>query len=320
VEQKRRARYYELACRTILNRCSKPSMPFVWTINPYRGCEFACRYCYARGTHEFMGMPDGRDFEEKIYAKGNVAVLLRHELRKAKLADPIAIGTATDPYQPAERRFGRTRAVLQVFEGERGRHLSVTTKSDLIVRDLELLRAIARANVLHVNITLTTLDESLARLLEPLAPRPALRLAAIEALSGAGISVGVFPNPILPWITDTEANLDAVAGEAARAGARYFGGGVLYLTATPREFYFDFLERHYPALLPGYQRLFRHGPYLKGPYVEEVRQRVAAARARHGLASSPIDYRPEAWEGEEQMALFDIRPAPRAAPDCVYGG
>src|SRR5580700_12145040 len=125
--------YFEIGARRILNR-TKPNMPFQWTINPYRGCEFGCHYCYARYTHEFMGMEDGRDFESKIYAKAAAPEILRRELRRLNRAEHIAMGTATDPYQPAEKRFGRTRAILEVFANEKGRCLSITTKSDVVAR------------------------------------------------------------------------------------------------------------------------------------------------------------------------------------------
>src|SRR5579872_1828614 len=224
LESKRQVEYFELPAHSILNR-TKPGMPFAWTINPYRGCEFACRYCYARYTHEFMEMAP-EEFEDKIYAKAHVAELLRRDLRKADRSEGIAIGTATDPYQPAERRFGRTRAILEVFAGDRGRRVSIITKSDLIVRDIPLLLELKRANVLHVSLTITTLDTELARLLEPRAPRPDLRLAAVERLAQAGISVGVNPNPILPLLTDSEQSLDGLAAAASKAGATYFGGGL----------------------------------------------------------------------------------------------
>src|SRR5919205_1910982 len=161
LEAKRVVQYFEIPSRSILNR-TKPNMPFRWTINPYRGCEFGCKYCYARYTHEFMEMA-AEEFEDKIYAKAAAAHLLRQELARTDRKDGIAIGTATDPYQPAERRFGRTRAILEVFARGRGRHISITTKSDLVARDAELLSEIARANVLHVNMTVTTLDVGLAR-------------------------------------------------------------------------------------------------------------------------------------------------------------
>ena len=140
----------------MLNRV-KPGMPFRWSINPYRGCEFGCKYCYARYTHEFMEM-EVTAFEDKIYAKSAAAPPAAPGTARVDREDGIAIGTATDPYQPAERRFEHTRSILEVFARERGRHLGIITKSDLIVRDIDLLREIARANVLGITITITTLD------------------------------------------------------------------------------------------------------------------------------------------------------------------
>src|SRR5215472_10109240 len=202
LEAKSRVEYFEIAARSVLNRC-RPGMPFRWSINPYRGCEFGCKYCYARYTHEFMEF-DATEFENRIHAKVGMGEILRRELRKTDKGEAIALGTATDPYQPAERRFGRTRSILEVFARESGRYLGITTKSDLVMRDLDLLCEIARRNVLGVHITITTLDEKLARLLEPRAPRPELRLQAVEKLSQAGIRTAVFPNPIMPGLTDGE--------------------------------------------------------------------------------------------------------------------
>src|SRR5712691_5568157 len=130
LDAKQRVEYRELPARSYLARCDSPRLPFRWTINPYRGCEFGCKYCYARYTHEFMGMEDAALFEDQIYAKSDLAPILRQELRKANPEEAIAIGTATDPYQPAERRFRRTRSILEVFAAERGRRVSITTKSD----------------------------------------------------------------------------------------------------------------------------------------------------------------------------------------------
>ena len=203
LEAKSEVQYFEIGARSILNR-TQPNMPFRWTINPYRGCEFGCKYCYARYTHEFMGMEDGREFESRIYAKAAAPEILRRELRRIDRNEAIAIGTATDPYQPAERRFGKTRALLEVFAADKGWRLSITTKSDLVKRDLQLLREVARRNVLSINITVTTLNRRLARMMEPGAPRPDLRLEAVRALAEGGLCTGVFPNPILPMITDSE--------------------------------------------------------------------------------------------------------------------
>src|SRR5690348_8164759 len=188
--------YFSLPARSALNRESSRRLPFAWTINPYRGCEFGCKYCYARYTHEYMEM-EAEEFEDKIYAKAAAAHLLRQELARIDRKEGIAIGTATDPYQPAERRFERTRSILEVFARERGRNLGIISKSDLILRDIDLLQEIAWRNVFHVTITITTLNEKLARLMEPRAPRPDLRLKAVRGLAEAGLVVGVNPNPIM---------------------------------------------------------------------------------------------------------------------------
>ena len=151
--------YFTLPAKSLLNRCvSDRTLPFTWTINPYRGCEFACKYCYARYTHEFMEMRDGAEFEQKIYVKQHTADLLRRELRRVKPGEAIALGTATDPYQPAERRYEVTRSILEEFARHRGFELGIVTKSNLIVRDIDLLRAIAQNNALSIHITVTTLE------------------------------------------------------------------------------------------------------------------------------------------------------------------
>src|SRR5207237_3744733 len=170
--------YFTLPARSLLNRCTGVRMPFTWTINPYRGCEFACKYCYARYTHEFMEMRDGVDFERKIYVKEHAADLLRQELRRVKRGEEIAIGTGTDPYQPAERRYEVTRAILEELARHRGLEVGIVSKSNLMLRDIDVLQQLAEHNQLFVNITVTTLNADLARILEPRAPRPDLRLDA----------------------------------------------------------------------------------------------------------------------------------------------
>jgi DNA repair photolyase len=304
LEAKREVEYFELPARSILNR-TKPNMPFQWTINPYRGCEFGCKYCYARYTHEFMELAPA-DFEDKIYAKSAAAHLLRQELGRVGRQERIAIGTATDPYQPAERRFGRTRTILEVFARERGRWLSVTTKSDLVLRDLDLLGAIARANVLAVNLTITTLDENLARALEPRAPRPVLRFQAARRLSAAGICAGIFPNPIMPGLTDGERSLDRLARAAREAGAMTFGGGPLFLPSSAQSVMLPFLEREFPDLAERYRELYSTRVHLGKAYKEALEARVAKVRERYGLAAGMIEYRPELWQGEEQGELFPV--------------
>src|ERR1700728_800784 len=202
--------YFTLPAKSLLNRCvSNRNLPFSWTINPYRGCEFACKYCYARYTHEFMEMRDGVEFEQKIYVKQHTAELLRRELKKVKPGESISLGTATDPYQPAERRYEITHGILEEFARHRGFELGIVTKSNLIVRDVALLQEVAKANKLSVHMTITTLNVDLARILEPRAPRPDLRLDAVRALNEAGLRVGVSCSPVLPGITDSPADLEA---------------------------------------------------------------------------------------------------------------
>src|SRR5580700_10580201 len=214
--------YFTLPAKSLLNRCvSNRGLPFTWTINPYRGCEFACKYCYARYTHEFMEMRDGAEFEQKIYVKQHAADLLRHELRRVKPDESIALGTATDPYQPAERRYEVTRGILEEFARHRGFELGIVTKSNLIVRDLGLLKEVAQASRLSVHVTITTLDVNLARILEPRAPRPDLRLEAVRALAQAGLRVGISCSPVVPGITDSPGDLEALIRAAAESGADY---------------------------------------------------------------------------------------------------
>src|SRR6478736_7549360 len=164
LSQGHKVAYFTLENRSLLTRCNSPRMPFTWMINPYRGCEFACKYCYARYTHEFMEMRNGLDFERKIYVKKHSAWLLRQELKQVRAGQSIAIGTATDPYQPAERKFGVTRAIMEELVRHEGLSLGLVTKSDLILRDVELLRVIASKNRFSVHITITTTNANLARI------------------------------------------------------------------------------------------------------------------------------------------------------------
>ena len=305
LESKRRVDYFELPTRRFIGRCSsKRDMPFEWTINPYRGCEFGCKYCYARYTHEFMELRDPVQFETQIYAKQWSEPAFRGELAKIPRAKSIAIGTATDPYQPAERRFGVTRKILEVFAGERGRSISLTTKSDAVARDRDLFVEIARHNGLSVNMTVTTMDEDLARLLEPFAPRPSLRLAAVRALAEAGICCHVFCAPVMPLLTDSERSIDRVAQAASEAGACWLMGNPLFLKPCSRQVFLPFIEERFPQLARRYRERYENAAFLKGDYPEIIRERIRAARERYGLTKSRADDPPETWV-EPQLGLFD---------------
>ncbi len=276
--------YFDLATRSTLNRESSGRMPFAWTINPYRGCEFGCKYCYARYTHEFMELRDGRDFERKIYAKVHAPELLRAELREAKDKGlPIALGTATDPYQPAEKQFQITRRLLEVLAEFEGLDFSITTKGVLIVRDLELLRVQAAQHRFSVHMTVTTTNARLARLLEPKAPPPAKRLETVAQLAGAGIRVGVNAMPILPGLTDAPRALDELARQAAAAGARFLYGNVLFLMPSAMKQFMPFLEKEFPQHVRRYRQLYARSAYLEGEYKERISKLMAEVRERYGL-------------------------------------
>jgi DNA repair photolyase len=284
--EKRRVRYFGMRSRSILNRCSNPKLPFYWTINPYRGCEFGCKYCYARYTHEYMGMEDGTDFERLIYNKESAAAILAGELTGRKLKSrPIAIGTATDPYQPAERHFETTRQILSVLASNRGLRVSITTKSCLITRDIELLRELQARNQLHVHMTLTTMRPELARLLEPMAPTPDRRMAAVKSLSDAGIRIGVNLMPVIPMITDTPADLAEVVEQAKQAGASFLAARVLFLMPAAKKVFFPFLENEFPELVSRYQRLYKQSAYLRGAYAKNVEDLIERLRRLHELPS-----------------------------------
>ena len=299
--------YFTLPSKSLLNRCvSNRDMPFTWTINPYRGCEFACRYCYARYTHEFMEMRDGLAFERKIYVKQHAANLLRQELRQVKTGECIAIGTATDPYQPAERRYEVTRAILEEFSRHHGLHLGIVTKSDLPVRDLELFKEISRHNRLSVNFTVTTMNVELARLLEPRAPRPDLRIAAVRQLADAGIRTGVSCAPVLPGITDTTENLDAVVRAAAAAGARHLWGGPLFLKPCSAAVFLPFLEKNFPRLVQTYRERYKDRAFLPAAYGKRLASLLESLRKKHGLGHDPRKTRtiPQPAAEDEQLGLF----------------
>lgn len=279
-------------------------MPFTWTINPYRGCEFACRYCYARYTHEFMEMRDGLDFERKIYVKQQAASLLRHDLRRVKPEEAIALGTATDPYQPAERRYEVTRGILQEFSCHRGFELGIVTKSNLIVRDLDVLQEVARTNQLSVHVTITTLNVDLARILEPRAPRPDLRLDAVRALSQAGLRVGVSCSPVVPGITDSPKDLESVISAAAEAGADYVFANPLFLKPCSAAVFLPFLEQNFPQLAENYRQRYHDRAFLAPAYAKRLSELVRRLREKYKISRADRRARP-AYASKWPVQAFD---------------
>ncbi|HEX4750842.1 MAG TPA: radical SAM protein [Bryobacteraceae bacterium] len=281
--EKHRVEYRTLPTRHWLNRCQSDRVPFHWTINPYRGCEYGCKYCYARFTHEFMERREPEAFETEIYAKDWNLDSFRNELRSVKPGQIIGIGTGTDPYQPIERRLRLTKQVLSALTGVEGLSIFVTTKSDLVPRDKDLFRKLAERNEVGVTVTVTTMDRELARLTEPYAPRPDLRMRAVAQLAEAGVSVGVIANPVLPMITDSADNLEEIALAAKAAGAREFGANVVFLQPSSQRVFFPFLAERFPHLLKKYERAFSAGAYLRGGYPEKLSKLVNEIRMRIGI-------------------------------------
>ncbi len=275
--------YFTLPSRSILNRCTGSRMPFAWTINPYRGCEFACKYCYARYTHEFMEMRNGVDFERKIYVKQHTANLLRQELRKVKPGEDIAIGTATDPYQPAERRFEITHAILEEFSLHSGLDIGIVTKSNLVLRDIDILRKVGQNNRIVVNVTITTLNTDLARILEPRAPRPDLRMEAMRKLNQAGIDARVICAPVLPGITDFPRDLEALVRATAEAGGKYIYANSLFLKPCSAAVFMPFLEKEFPHLVESYKQRFGDKAFLSAAYRKRLSQTMAGLRKKYGI-------------------------------------
>lgn len=298
--EKSRVEYRTLPTRKWLNRCQSDRVPFHWTINPYRGCEYGCKYCYARFTHEFLERRDPAAFETEIYAKDWDPSAFQDELKAVKPGHVIGLGTATDPYQPAERKFGRTRQVVEALTTLRGASVFVTTKSDLVSRDAPLFAAIAKYNDVRITVSVTTTNRKLARLIEPYAPRPDLRLKAVAALAQAGIAVSVIASPILPLITDSEKNLTAVAEAAKTAGARSFGGNLVFLQPAAQKVFFPFLAEKFPHHLARYEKSFQAGAYLRGAYPQRIRELLSDIRSRVNIGTRDFS----AVEPGSQMLLF----------------
>jgi DNA repair photolyase len=291
-----RPEYFLLPVKSILNRCDSARVPFDWTINPYRGCEFGCKYCYARYTHEYMEL-DGGEFERKIYVKKDAGPLLAYdvahkysyasEVSGGEKPEHIAIGTATDPYQPAEREYGVTRACLEELAKREGLSISVITKSNQIVRDIDIFKKIAERSELSLNITITTLRTRLARMLEPRAPRPDLRVAAVRQLREAGLRVGVSASPLIPGITDREGELEAVAEAVHEAGAQWFFSGVLFLMPSSAKQFLPFIGEKFPRLIKQYEEWYTKDAYAPEKYRKTIAERVARLKQKYGFDSRP---------------------------------
>ncbi len=273
-----------LPVRSILNNSvSRRGLWFAKSINPYRGCEFGCKYCYARYTHEFMEMKDPQEFERKIFVKENAAWLLQQELKKLPAGFEVAVGTATDPYQPVERKARVTRSILEVLAKQSGLRLGVVTKSTLIERDIDLLQQIARRNQLIVHMTITTSDARLARILEPRAPRPDLRFRAVRRLRDAGLTVGVMCSPLMPGITDNAKALDTMARKAKAVDASFFVANPLFLKPCSKGTFLAFVHENFPELDGSYEKRYAENAFVSKAYQTRISDLVQAVIRKHGL-------------------------------------
>jgi DNA repair photolyase len=273
-----------------------------WSLNPFVGCEFGCSYCYARYTHRYVverahdagkltdaefadyrGAHGWEAFERRIFVKEQVVGALAADLKRVPIGETIVIGTATDPYQPAERRFRITRAVLQHLTRCEGLSFGIITKSPLITRDCDLLARLQERNELQVHVSLITHDARLARKLEARSPIPAARLRALRKLVDAGINAGLIVAPVLPGVTDGVAHLDRLFVAARAAGARFIHAGALRLYAAVRDRFLPVLGEHFPELVPRYQRAYARQAGAPREYTRALSRRIEKLRRKHGF-------------------------------------
>jgi DNA repair photolyase len=278
-------RYHELEARSLVGRCRSPRVPFDWTANPFRGCAMGCRYCYAAYTHDYLGRDGAAEFHSVVYVKkGGEDETRRRLAAAARRGEMVALGTATDPYQPGEGAARATRRFLDLAAEVRGLRLAISTKGSLILRDLDRLLQIHERGALSIGVSLVSTRADLLRRLEPWAPPPSVRLRVLGRLAAEGLDAGLAIAPVLPGLTDAEADLDALVRAAAEAGVRRLSWRPLFLRSPTREKYLDWLRRESPRLLPGYQRAYAEASHLRGPYVERLGALLERLRARYGLA------------------------------------
>jgi DNA repair photolyase len=298
-----RAEYREEPCRSALNRVR--GMPFAWSLNPYMGCAHRCTFCYVRAFEARADRPWDDRYGASIRVKTNVAEVLRRELeRPSWQREPVAIGAATDPYQPAEGRYRLTRSCIEAF-AEAASPFSIITRGPLILRDVDVLAAAARRAQISVTFSVPTLDDEIWRRTEPGTAPPRQRLRALSKLVGAGIDARVGMAPILPGLSDRPDLLADVVREARAAGATGIWANLLYLRAGTREHFLAALERDWPELLPEYERLYRRGAYLPRTDTDPVRERVRSLARRHGIRDRRrVQLEPPAQAEQLQIAAM----------------
>ncbi|MBY6350067.1 Rv2578c family radical SAM protein [Rhodococcoides corynebacterioides] len=295
--------FHEVLCKSALNRVPEQSrLPYPWTVNPFRGCTHACAYCFARPTHEYLELNAGRDFDSQIVVKTNVVTVLRRELARASWKrEPVALGTNTDPYQRAEGRYELMPGIVRALT-ESGTPFSILTKGTMLRRDLPLLALAAQQVDVRVSVSLAVRDPDLQSSLEPGTPSPRARLDLVRAITEAGLGCHVLIAPVVPFLTDSPAHLDALMADLRDAGATGATVMPLYLRSSTREVFLAWLGENHPALLRRYRTLYGRGAYVSDEYTTWLRGKVEPLRRKHHLTGvDPLAARP--------------RPAPRRAAD-----
>jgi len=328
-ERNRGTRFIGLSVNSVLNTPASTGMGF-WSINPYVGCEFGCTYCYARDTHRWTMeraessiapsfhrslLPPEEAFEKEILVKTDVAEVLARTLNPARLAGhSLVIGTATDPYQPAERQFRLTRRILEVLRSYHGLSIGIITKSSLVTRDLDLLQALAQRHEVTVNISLATADPRLARLLELRSPVPAARLRALHRLTQGGIHAGLLVAPIIPGVTDDWAGLARLMEAAKEAGARYVVGSALRLGPAARHRFLPFLTKEFPALAERYRRHYAGKDHVSSSYQDALNRRLRLLKQTYGF---PVEEAGTRRAGGRRRRQLEGRMPRKEASDSV---
>ena len=276
--------FHEVLCKSALNKVPNAAMlPFRYTVNCYRGCSHACRYCFARPTHEYLDLDCGKDFDTQVVVKTNVAEVLRRELhRPSWQRETVALGTNTDPYQRAEGRYALMPGIIAAL-ADSGTPFSILTKGTLLRRDLPLIADAARRVDVGVAVSLAVGDPELHRDVEPGTPSPQARLALISAIRDAGLGCHVMVAPVLPRLTDSVAHLDGLLGQLAAAGATGVTVFGLHLRGSTRGWFMSWLARSHPELVGEYRELYRRGAYLPPDYRNMLHERVMPLVAKHGL-------------------------------------
>ncbi|NEW40526.1 radical SAM protein [Nocardia cyriacigeorgica] len=301
--------FHEVLCKSALNKMPEGAgLPFRWTINPMRGCSHACRYCFARGTHEYLDLDAGTDFDNQIVVKTNIAAVLRRELaRRSWHRETVALGTNTDPYQRAEGRYRLMPGIIRALT-DSGTPFSILTKGTLLRRDLPLLTLAARQIPVHIGVSLAMLDPDLHRSVEPGTPAPKARLELVRALADAGFEVDVMVAPVIPYLTDGSSHLDELFAAIAEAGARSVIAFPMHLRGSTRGWFLGWLAETHPALLRRYRQLYGRGAYVTPEYSSWLRGRIDPLLERHRLQRDTPEQTEAASEApaavDPQLALF----------------